>query len=82
MAEEKEVWERNKYSTLQGNTAVDYTHRSGGKIKVQALGISVEGLSLETISDLDSFAKALSEAWVDKEKLHTALRETIMGPKK
>lgn len=48
---------------------------------VQALGLSIENLSLETHDDLDAFAKALSEAWLDKSKLHTALRETIMGAK-
>lgn len=79
--EKKEAWVRKKYSSLQGNTVVDYTHTSGGRIMVQALGLSIENLSLETHDDLDAFAKALSEAWLDKSKLNTALRETIMGAK-
>lgn len=81
MEEKKEYWHRNKYSSLSGNTVIDYTHENGGKITVQALGLSIEKLSLETHNDLDKFAKALSDAWVDKVKLHQALRETIMGAK-
>lgn len=82
MEAKKETWSRKKYSTLQGNTAVDYEHNRGGKIKVQALGILLENVSIETHEDLDSFAQALSSAWVDKTKLHNVLRESIMGPKK
>lgn len=77
----KEEWVRKKYSSLQGNTEVSFAHPRG-LIKVQALGVLVQEVYLDSYDEMQDFAKALSDAWVEKEKLHKALRETIMGPQK
>jgi hypothetical protein len=60
---------------------VDYVHPRG-KIRCQALGILIETVAIDSYDELQAFAEAMSQAWLDKEKLHTALRETIMGAKK
>ncbi len=80
-AEKEAVWERKKYSSLQGNTVVDYVHPRG-EIKVQTLGLLIKDTYIESMDELQAFAKVLSEAWVDKADLHRAFRETLMGPKK
>lgn len=78
---EKKEWTRKKYSSLQGNTEVSYA-QSNGLIKVQALGILIQEVYIDSYEELQEFAKVLSDAWKDKSKLHNALRETIMGPTK
>lgn len=76
---------KRKESSLLGHTVVLYEH-AGGKdvstsdpfiIEASQFGVSMSGESplLENRSDLEEYARIVSDAWLD----HLALRPKIVG---
>lgn len=70
-------WQRRKYNTLDGQVAVEYV-KGESRIEARASGLTCK-VELEGHQDLQSFAKALSNAWQEHEALKGAILAKLMG---
>lgn len=72
---------KTKFDALDGKTVVAYTTEdSAFAIKASKAGVSFQGeLTIEDQSELQQFAKLLSDAWTDHRKLVPKLSTTLSG---
>lgn len=75
---QKAEWASRKYNTLDGQVAVEYT-KGACVIEARATGVICKNIDVETTSDLQDFAKALSDAWKSHEQLRGAILSKLMG---
>lgn len=71
---------RTKYSALDGQTVIRYQEPDEFHLEARPYGLTITGnFVLETETQLQEFAKLLSEAWQDRRNLKPKLYNSVSG---